>query len=267
MFTATLMGVELYDVLWFFFIFCVLGVVLEMIFCYASEGVIESRVGLLYLPFSPIYGLGGVALSLFLKPYIGEPVIMFLAGMAVGSVLEYTASFVLEKAFHSVFWDYSDKPLNLHGRICFQYSLYWGFLSLLLISVLDRWVIALVDLFPRDVGNAVLTVCTVVTVLSTVLTLAAFRRLDRKTQWLRARRGGGEPQQAPAGPIGHLVDRLVPDHIMINTFPRMNLVLDYMELSGQRRRWIRWDAHFGRSTEIRERMRQHSPAAAAADST
>ena len=53
-------------------------------------------------------------------------------------MLEYVASFVMEKLFGSVFWDYSEKPLNLQGRICLQYSLYWGFLGLLLIYVLDR---------------------------------------------------------------------------------------------------------------------------------
>lgn len=132
MYSATVLGVEWYYVLWFFFIYCVLGVVVEMIFCYAKEGVIESRVGLLYLPLSPIYGCGGVALSLFLKPYIGEPILMLLVGIVVGTLLEYIASFVMEKAFKTVFWDYSGKPLNLHGRVCLEYSIYWGLLSLLL---------------------------------------------------------------------------------------------------------------------------------------
>jgi uncharacterized membrane protein len=47
-------------------------------------------------------------------------------GTAVCTVLEYVASFVREKLFGSVFWDYSDKPLNLQGWICLRHSLYGG---------------------------------------------------------------------------------------------------------------------------------------------
>ena len=43
----------------------------------------------------------------------------------------------MEKVFGTVFWDYSNKPLNLHGRICLEFAIYWGFLGLLLIYVLD----------------------------------------------------------------------------------------------------------------------------------
>ena len=62
-----------------------------MTFCYAKQykGVIESRCGLLYLPLSPIYGLGGVAVSVFLLPYVDNPLALFFLGMAVCTVLEY----------------------------------------------------------------------------------------------------------------------------------------------------------------------------------
>ena len=35
------------------------------------------------------------------------------------AVLEYLASFVLDFAFNSSYWDYKDMLLNLNGRICF----------------------------------------------------------------------------------------------------------------------------------------------------
>ena len=55
---------------------------------------------------------------------------------------------MLEKLFGSVFWDYSEKPLNLQGRICLQYSISWGFLGLLLIDVLDPTTVRLVQARP-----------------------------------------------------------------------------------------------------------------------
>ena len=58
----------LYFALWAFLIYGFYGVIVEMTFCCAKQykGVIESRCGLLHLPLSPIHGLGGVLVSVFL---------------------------------------------------------------------------------------------------------------------------------------------------------------------------------------------------------
>jgi uncharacterized membrane protein len=60
-------------------------------------------------------GRGGVAVSVFLLPYVGNPFALFFLAMLVCTVLEYVASFVMEKLFGTVFWDHSDRPLNLQG--------------------------------------------------------------------------------------------------------------------------------------------------------
>lgn len=118
--------------------------------------------------------------------------------MAVCTVLEYVASFVMEKLFGSVFWDYSEKPLNLQGRICLQYSIYWGFLGLLLIYVLDPTTVRLVESWPLPAAAYVLAVLVVLTVLSSILTLLAFRRFDQKVAYLKARRDGAPlPRSTP----------------------------------------------------------------------
>ncbi|GAA3623360.1 putative ABC transporter permease [Microlunatus ginsengisoli] len=251
MFSASVLGVPLYDVLWGFYVFCVLGVIVEMVFCLAKEGVLESRVGLLYLPLSPIYGFGGVAIGLFLYRYLDQPVIMFFVGILVGTVLEYVASLVMEKAFHTVFWDYSDKPLNLHGRVCAQYSIYWGFLSLLLLYVIVPPTARLIDAIDPAVGAPLLVVLLVLTLLSTVLTLGSFGRLERRIERIRA----GDPADSPNS-WDRLLERLAPDHVVIDTFPRMSLVLEYLQLTGEQRRWIRVDAHWGRPSELHRQHRQ-----------
>ena len=183
--------------------------------------------------------------------------------MAVCTVLEYVASFVMEKLFGSVFWDYSEKPLNLQGRICLQYSIYWGFLGLLLIYVLDPTTVRLVESWPLPAATYVLAVLVVLTVLSSILTLLAFRRFDQKVAYLKARRDGA-PLPAIDTPIGRLVDRLVPDVVMINTFPRMSHIVEYMELTGERRRLIVADLHLGKPTD---RHLQHKAALARAEVT
>ncbi|NYI69755.1 hypothetical protein GGQ54_000315 [Naumannella cuiyingiana] len=215
-----------YTALWGFLIFSVLGVVVEMVYAFAREGVIESRLGVLYLPLSPIYGLGGVAITAFLLPYLHDPILLFFVGIVVGTVLEYVASFVMEKLFHTIFWDYSNEPLNLHGRVCAQYSLYWGLLSLLLIYVIDPPIGRLIDAIPQPLGDRLLLAACIVAAAGIALTLAAFARLRAKVDALEA----GRP--VPSGALGRAIDTLAPDVVMAWTFPRMNLVQEYLQARG-----------------------------------
>jgi uncharacterized membrane protein len=103
----------------------------------------------------------------------------FLFGMMIGSVVEFAASFAMEKALGTISWDYSDKLLNLHGRICLQYSFCWGLLALLVLYVLDRFLYGFVSLFGRQVGEMVLTVLMVLVLLSVVVTLAGLARIRK----------------------------------------------------------------------------------------
>lgn len=256
-YSATILGAPIYLILWFFLVYAFLGVLVEMIFCLSQEGVLESRLGLLYVPLSPIYGLGGVALTLFLYPYIQQPILMFLLGILVGTVLEYVASFVMEKLFGTVFWDYSDKPFNLHGRVCLEYSIYWGFLALLVLYLIGPIVYGFVDLFGSVVGPVVLTVLVVLTVVSIVLTLASFARIRRRVDVLEPKARGEQVADAESG-WDRLIGRLAPDPVMINTFPRMSLMTEYMELTGQQRAWIRVRAHLGRPPLVHRRMAERA---------
>ena len=120
--------------LWYFVIFSIVGLLLETIFCYGTTGVLESRKGLLYGPFCPIYGVGAACLIALLDRYQDHPVKIFFYGAIAGSVIEYVLSYGLEAIYGSRFWDYAYKPFNLNGRICLTFSVYWGILSLFLMK-------------------------------------------------------------------------------------------------------------------------------------
>jgi uncharacterized membrane protein len=224
--------------LWFFVIYSFLGVLVEMIFCLVQEGVLESRLGVLYLPLRPIYGVGGAACTLLLHRFIQEPILIFVWGMLICSFVEYVAGLVMEKAFGTVTWDYSDKALNLHGRICLQYSCYWGLLALLVLYVLDRFLYGFVDLSGGKVGEIVLTVLMVLALLSVIVTLAALSRIRKRVAILKAQ-ARGEAATASGTSWDRLIDDLAPDSVMINSFPRTSLMLEFMELTGEQRAWIR----------------------------
>ena len=88
--------ITFHEILWYFIIFSVLGLIIEMLFCYATTRVIESRKGLVWGPFCPIYGIGATLLIVFLNRYQDNPVKLFLFGALVGDIFEYISSYVLE---------------------------------------------------------------------------------------------------------------------------------------------------------------------------
>lgn len=246
-----------YLLLWLFFIYSVVGVLAEMFYCWAFEyrGVVESRLGILYLPFNPLYGLGGVFVTLVLAQFILNPLMVFFVGLLVCTTLEFVASLVMEKLFRSVFWDYSDKPLNIQGRVCLQYALIWGGLSLVLLYVLDIINLAVIVQLARPAADVVLVVLCVATAASVALTLLAYARIEQKNTYLKAKRVGVDAT-LPDLWWGRLVDRLVPDQILINTFPRMSIITEYQELSGQPRKTWRLDLHLGKPSKLRVEARE-----------
>ena len=111
------------------------GVVVELLWCLFRNGYLESRSGLVYGPFNPVYGIGAVVMTLALYRYRNRSSsISFFGGALVGSVIEYLLSWGQETLFGSTSWDYSHMPFNLNGRICLLYSLFWGILGVLWIK-------------------------------------------------------------------------------------------------------------------------------------
>ena len=229
LYSATVLGFSLYLIGWLFFLYCFLGVLIEGFFGLVTDRTVELRLGLLYLPLRPIYGFGGVGSTVLSHPFLDSPVIVFLIGVLVCSVVEFVASWFTERAFGTVSWDYSDKVGHLQGRICLQYSAAWGVLALVAVYALDR-LVPDPDVAPRQPGAVLLTVLVVLTLLSVLLTLGALARVRERVDVLRAQTHA-EPVPSPDSAWARLVDRLVPDPVLISSFPRMGLMAELKEWS------------------------------------
>lgn len=150
-FNIRIMGISIHEILWYFILFSIVGLILETIYCYQTTGILESRRGLIFGPFCPIYGVGATFLIVLLNKYKDKPIILFLYGVLLGSILEFFLSFALESIYGTRFWDYSYLDMNLNGRISLVYSLFWGILSIFLI----RWLKPLVDKIINKLTNRI----------------------------------------------------------------------------------------------------------------
>lgn len=130
----TIMGLSVWRIMAYFVIYSVVGYIIETIFGIITKGVWESRQSFLYGSFCAIYGLGASVMIMFLHKYSKNYTRLFIGGFIVGSIVEYLVSWIGESLLGVKWWDYSDMPLNINGRICVYFSIFWGFLALYLIA-------------------------------------------------------------------------------------------------------------------------------------
>lgn len=120
--------------LWFlsFILFSLFGYIAEMTMCIIVDRKITNR-GFLCGPIIPIYGVGSLFLIVLLDRFKSNPVLVFLLGILITTVLEYITSYALEKIFHNRWWDYKDNKFNINGRICLLNSSLFGIGALVII--------------------------------------------------------------------------------------------------------------------------------------
>ena len=97
-------------------------------------------------PWCPIYGFGAVFISLLLSRHAEDPLAVFGLAILICGILEYSASYMLEKIFHARWWDYSTKKFNLNGRVCAGTLLPFGLLGLLLVYAITPVMFSCFDL-------------------------------------------------------------------------------------------------------------------------
>ena len=137
----------------YFIIYSVLGFIIETAFGLITKGVIESRQSFLYGPFCAIYGVGAVVMILSLSYFKDNNNRLFWGGFIVGSIVEYIVSLIGEMIFHVKWWDYSSMPLNINGRICVYFSIFWGLLGIYLISYINPKIDRLINYTKRKFSS------------------------------------------------------------------------------------------------------------------
>lgn len=174
-------GCSFHKLVWLFFIGAFLGDITETIFVYATAGKLMSRSSVVYGPFSIVWGLGVVVLTMMLHRYRDrDDRYIFLFGTVVGGAYEYICSVFTELAFGTVFWDYSKIPFNLGGRINLLYCFFWGLAAVVWIKILYPRISGLIEKIPKKPGT-ILSWCliTFMTVNIVMSTLALARYSDR----------------------------------------------------------------------------------------
>ena len=165
-----------FNLFWIFVIACIAGLIAETIWhmTVVELGVYQDRAGLLYGPFSPIYGVGAVLMTIALNRFHDRnPIIIFLVSAVIGGAFEYFVSWFMQVAFGIVAWDYTGTFLNINGRTNFMFMCIWGLLGLVWVKFATPLLLKLVNKIPWNWRYVATAVCTVLMVVDCVLTLAS----------------------------------------------------------------------------------------------
>lgn len=145
-------GDSFFKYFWIFILICILGYVYESILSIFQHGTFLNRQGLIFGPFIPVYGLGAVFFMLTLKN-IEDIKIQFLIGTIVGGFLEYIYSYIQDKVFGTISWDYSDYILNFDGRTSILHAIFWGILGVIFIKKVYPFLSKYIEKIPIKIGN------------------------------------------------------------------------------------------------------------------
>ncbi len=166
------MGMD--NTFWVFVLGSVLGLALETLYVLALQGKFEDRAGLLFGPFSPLYGCAAVILTLLGDGMKDRPIIIIFAICAlVGGSLEYITSWFLQTAFGIAAWDYTGSWLSIDGRTNGSFMILWGLLGLAWTKVLIPFIARYGMPAIKKIDHRFTLACTAFMIVDIALTVSA----------------------------------------------------------------------------------------------
>ena len=173
----------MYRYLFYFLIYSFLGWCVEV--CYATLNTKKFiNRGFLNGPYCPIYGVGVMTIIYFVFPLKNNMLILFIASVALTSILEFLTGFILEKIFHYRWWDYSDVPFNICGYICLKFSILWGLACVLVVDIVHPVVESVISWLPLFAGKIILIVAGIFMIIDFIVTVKTVLKLNAKLEKL-----------------------------------------------------------------------------------
>lgn len=229
--------ISFWRILTYFIIYSFVGYIVETTFALINYNVLESRKSFLYGPFCGIYGVGAVVFIISLKYFNKNNYTLFAGGVVVGSIVEYIISFLGEVLFDARWWDYSKRFLNINGRICLLYSLFWGILALILMRIINPQVDKFIDYIKKKVNfkllKSIICICTVFMIINALASAMAMNLFlmrmsvendlnikDKEKTILQYNKIYGNPE------IAELINKFWGNKKMITTYPNVTIKLE-----------------------------------------
>lgn len=170
--------------LWLMIYGCI-GWIYESTLCSITSKKLVNR-GMLRGPICPIYGFGALAIIFSLQNVTHNPLALFFSSMVVTCTLEYITSYVLEKLFHTKWWDYSYMKFQINGRVCLAGALVFASLSMVLMYYVHPYILTHLDKFDIQFRAGVAITLFAVFVVDIVTTVHSLLKMNEHVKHIHA---------------------------------------------------------------------------------
>lgn len=199
---------EIFLLLFWTFVFgSIFGYLHEMILHYIKHGFWESRQGLLYGPFSQVYGLGAMFFAITVARFKKSRTV-FLVGALLGGFFEWFCSIIQEFLFGTVSWDYSRYFLNINGRTSLFHAICWGIIGLLFVKLAYPPLLKSVTFFNNKYGWILTIGLAIFLAINIILSICAGIRQDARERGKQA-----------TTTVERIIDDWYPDEQMNKIYP------------------------------------------------
>lgn len=175
-------------------IYSVGGWIMEEIHCSFREKKIVDR-GFLIGPVCPIYGFGGLVITLALTQFQKSPIVVFCMGIVMCAFIEYFTSLVMEKIFKARWWDYSKEPLNLNGRICIRTLIPFGIFGLIIIYGINPYLRQILESIPNTPMVIIASIIAITMLTDFIVSMIVVSKVTSKSKKIAEEHPGDDTNQ------------------------------------------------------------------------
>ncbi len=179
--------VSLEIVVLYFFIFITysfFGWIVEELYSLVVNDLVTNR-GFLIGTYCPIYGITALLMHFFLVDLnVTWPILFIIIALGV-TLIEYITSVLMEKLFRARWWDYSEKPFNINGRVCLSHTILFGILGMLFVYWLDPLTVDFAESIPSNFLVFFTTLLFIIFLIDLIISFNVVKKVKTTAEVLR----------------------------------------------------------------------------------
>ena len=137
--------------------------------------------GFLIGPWCPIYGFGALFITILLKKYYEDPIVLFIMSFLLGTILEYITSYLMEKIFKARWWDYTNHKFQINGRVSLTTSLGFGLLGVILVYIFNPFFLRIIRNIPTILFNIIMIIILLIFISDVIISFKIITNIKKES--------------------------------------------------------------------------------------